>query len=249
MNILLVNDDGYFAEGINILEKYLTKIGHKIYVTAPSVEQSAKSHSMTINSSLYATEFSDGHFHISGSPADCLIYSLKSNLLPVKPDLIISGINHGYNLSSDILYSGTCAAARQACLYGYRAIAISTERNASKVFDFDQAAEFLVSNLDAFIEKLDSNAFLNINVPSNFSGRYELASIGEIDYDDQFTLEKMPDGRIKITNSGFNITYAEYCNSPYPKDYEVCNRGNASVSLIKILPEVSITHMEGFCEA
>ncbi len=249
MNILLVNDDGYKAEGISVLERVLKEAGHDVYVTAPSVEQSAKSHSMTILSSIYATEYEPGHFHISGSPADCIIYSLKSRLLSIVPDLVISGINHGYNLSSDILYSGTCAAARQACLYGYKAIAVSTYRNEKGGYDFEKVARFVASKLDAFLPKLDSNAFMNINVPPSFSGCYELSSIGEIDYDDQFTLERMEDGRTRITNSGCSIRYMEREKSTFPKDYEVCSRGNASISLVSILPTLSNSQMERFNEA
>lgn len=249
MNILLVNDDGYMAEGIKTLERVLSSYGHKIYMTAPSVEQSAKSHSMTINSHVFATEFDDGHFHLSGSPADCIIYSLKSNLLPIKPDLIVSGINHGYNLSSDIIYSGTCAAARQACLYGYKAIAISTNKNKDGEYDFESPAKFLAENLESFASRLDSSAFLNINVPPVFNGEYELSSIGLIDYDDQFSLEKMEDGRIRISNIACVMTYEKLGNAAYPHDWEICKSGRAAVSFVKILPEISEHHTGAFCEA
>lgn len=250
MNILLVNDDGYRAEGIRALERALSECGHEIYLTAPSVEQSAKSHSMTINSHVYATEYEKNHFHLTGSPADCVIYSLKSKLIPIKPDLVISGINHGYNLSSDIIYSGTCAAARQACLYGFKAIAISTNKGSDGSFDFKKAADFLVSHLEEFVFKLDSKAFLNINVPSNFDGcSYELSSIGEIDYDDQFILEKQEDGRIKISNTECIITHKRFETSKYPHDWEVCKKGSAALSLIRILPEIEESNMEAFGEA
>lgn len=249
MNILLVNDDGYQAEGIRTLEAVLAGKGHNIFVTAPSVEQSAKSHSMTIWGSCYATRYQENHYHISGSPADCIIYSLKSGLIPVKPDLVISGINHGFNLSSDIIYSGTCAAARQACFYGHRAIAISTHKSKANEYDFKSAAEFLAENLESFYPMLDSSAFLNINIPYGFDGTYELSSIGEIDYQDKFSLEEEEDGRYRITNVDCIISYHEKVKSRYPKDFDVCRSGKASVSFVKILPDISESHMGAFDEA
>ena len=114
MNILLSNDDGYKADGIRILEEVLASYGHEIYVSAPDSEQSGKSHAMTISGKVTVTEFAPHHFHVSGTPADCIVYSHRCSLFPVAFDVVISGINHGYNLSTDIVFSGTCAAARQA---------------------------------------------------------------------------------------------------------------------------------------
>ena len=116
MNILLSNDDGYQADGIRILEEVLVSHGHTVYISAPEGEQSGKSHSMTIRGEIAVTKYGERHFHISGTPADCIVYSHRSALFPVNFDAVISGINHGYNLSTDVIYSGTCAAARQATM-------------------------------------------------------------------------------------------------------------------------------------
>ncbi len=118
MNILLSNDDGYKALGIRVLEDVLSEAGHDVYVSAPDSEQSGKSHAMTIRGRIVVTEYAPKHFHVSGTPADCIVYSHRCSLFPIPFDVVISGINHGYNLSTDIIYSGTCAAARQAAFYG-----------------------------------------------------------------------------------------------------------------------------------
>ncbi len=244
MNILLVNDDGYKAEGIRVLESILSEHGHNVYVSAPTEEQSAKSHAMTINGSRYATEYKAGHFHIDGTPADCIIYGLNSDLFSVKPDVVISGINHGYNLSTDIIYSGTCGAARQAAFYGYKAIAISTYRGDDNRYRFKDCAEFLVAHLEDFLSKLKGNAFVNINIPPNFDGNFEYASIGEIQYHDKFAVEKESEHRYKITNIDCDIVYKTIDNGKHKNDFELCERGIASVSYIDLFPQCSLSHME-----
>lgn len=249
MNILLVNDDGYQAAGIKALDEVLSSYGHNIYVTAPTTEQSAKSHSMTIYGSCYATEYASGRYHITGSPADCIIYGLHSGLLPVKPDLVISGINHGYNLSSDIVYSGTCAAARQSVFYGYKSIAISlgTRRDTINP-DFRLCAEFLAKNLEKFYSKLNYESFMNINLPLDFNGEYKLASIGYLDYNDTFRIGKEPDGRFRITNDGCCIDCKGVDGKGYAHDFEICKEGYASISFVSTLPDIHIEAMESFNE-
>lgn len=292
MNILLVNDDGYRAEGIITLEKVLIGKGHNVYVLAPTLEQSGKSHSMTISGSRYATKYGEGHYHIDGTPADCIIYGLKSGLLGIEPDVVISGINHGYNQSTDIIYSGTCGAARQAAFYGYKAIAISTYRDKSNKYDFVGCAEFLSEHMEEFLSRLEASsqllcspqplhtpesictpesshilqsphtsqslhtlqssctpqvpkgrAFVNINIPPNFNGRFRYASIGEISYDDRFSIEEEEDKRYKITNIGCVMDYKTIDNT-HPNDFELTASGYASVSLVDLLPSCLDEHLE-----
>lgn len=244
MKILLVNDDGYRAEGINVLDKVLSEYGHTVEVIAPSVEQSGKSHSMTLYGSKILTKYGDNRYHVDGTPVDCIIYGTKSKILQSKPDLVISGINHGYNLSTDITYSGTCGAARQAALYGYKAIAISEGMVAKDKYHFDLSARFLADNLDYFVSLIEEESFLNINIPNAFSGKYEYASIGAIDYDDEFSVEDIGDDKFIIKNTGCKITYKNIDGGVHPNDFEICQKGNASVSLVDILPSCLTHHME-----
>lgn len=242
MRILLVNDDGYRALGINALDEVLTERGHTVSVIAPESEQSGKSHSMSILGTCYATEYGKNRYYMTGSPADCVIYGVKSGLLGMDIDLVISGINHGYNLSSDIIYSGTCAAARQAVLYGYKAIAISRYVKHAFINEksyFTEAAEFLADNLDLFVDSLDSDDFLNINIPFVFNGKGREASIGEIRYNDEFDIERQEDGRIRIENTDCTLEFRRMNDSAVKNDFDVCKEGYASLTLVDILPSSS----------
>ena len=235
MRILLVNDDGYKADGINALDKILSECGHEIYMVAPSVEQSGKSHSMTLNEPGHIHRFADKHYNVDGTPVDCMIYSLKSTLLDKKPDLIVSGINHGYNQSTDIVYSGTCGAARQAVMYGYKAIAISADKSKDGKFNFIAAATFLAEHLLEFVSMIEEHSFLNINIPYDFNGKYEYSSIGMIEYDDQFSLDEVGDGEYVIKNTGCNIKYHSV-DQNHPNDFELTSKGIAAISLVEISP-------------
>ena len=132
MIILLTNDDGYQAEGISVLETVLAEAGHEVWVCAPSDQRSAQSHAMTLKGKIRFIRFDARHYHCSGTPADCILYGLNGGALPVAPDVVVSGINHGYNASTDILYSGTVGAASEAALRGIPAIAISANFPSSK---------------------------------------------------------------------------------------------------------------------
>lgn len=125
MKVLLVNDDGYDAMGIVALFKALSP--EDAIVIAPSVEQSAKGHSFTMHSPLCLTEVSNNQFHLSGTPADCTYFGL--NKLCPNVDVVLSGINMGANLGTDVYYSGTVAGAREGFLKGKMSIACSVLEN------------------------------------------------------------------------------------------------------------------------
>ena len=246
MNILLVNDDGYKAEGINALDEVLTAHGHRVFMVAPETEQSGKSHSMTVMGCVRASEFRKDHYYLTGSPADCIIYPIRSGLISEPIDAVVSGINHGYNASTDITYSGTCGAARQAAIYGIKAIAISADKNPEDgSYDFMPAAGFLAENLSRFLRYIKGDAFLNINIPYGFSGGYELADIGMIDYQDDISLRKEEDGNIIMEVIGMKSARRTFSRK-HRADFEVLSSGKASLSFIDIHPHVSYPHMESF---
>lgn len=158
MNILLVNDDGYSASGINILYELLSK-EHKVVIVAPNVSNSAKSVAITLGKPIEVTRINDYTFSCSGTPADCVAFGLSS--LSMKFDLVISGINHGLNVSYDTMYSGTVGAALQALTYRIPSIAISCNNN------FDIVRKYL-SEVMEYIKKndlLSTEYLLNINFP------------------------------------------------------------------------------------
>ncbi len=123
MRILVSNDDGIFAAGLPPLVGALEALGD-VRVVAPASEQSASSHALTMHSPLRVRKHREGWFSVSGTPADC-VYMAINHLLPWRPDLVVSGINRGGNLSEDVHYSGTVAAAREACLVGIKGLAVS----------------------------------------------------------------------------------------------------------------------------
>jgi len=169
--ILITNDDGISSPGIKALEKALKPLGN-VYIVAPEREQSAVGHALTLHRPLRSENIGRNKYYINGTPTDCVIIAV-SKLLPVKPDIIISGINNGGNLGDDITYSGTVAAAIEGTLLGIPSIAISLvtdykngdglRRSASQL---KIAADYLKETAMKVLDKgLPYDTLLNINIP------------------------------------------------------------------------------------
>jgi 5'-nucleotidase len=162
--ILLTNDDGIEAEGLKTLEKALQDLAHLV-VVAPDQERSAVSHGLTLHSPLSFREIKPDRFVVNGTPADCVIYALR-RLLVQFPDLVISGINHGANLGDDIMYSGTVAAAREACRHGVPAMAVSQAYIDGKSIRFEEGAAFVHGLVGSMLNNgLGGELCLNVNIP------------------------------------------------------------------------------------
>src|SRR6478609_9449013 len=136
--ILVTNDDGVSAPGILAAAEVLREIGD-VVVAAPDRERSASSHSISLDRPLRVDELGSGVFAIDGTPVDC-VYLALHHLVTRRPALVVSGINNGYNLGSDVFYSGTVAAAVEGALRGVPALAVSLERR--RPTDFSHAAAF-----------------------------------------------------------------------------------------------------------
>lgn len=167
MKILLTNDDGYKAVGINTLFDTLSK-KFTVTMVAPDRERSSCGHAISLTKALRLTDLGSNKYNCSGFPADCILMSVGHLLKDNKPDLIVSGPNHGANLGQDRFYSGTIAAAREACFRGHKAIAVSVvQLDPKEDFDFKLANEYiekLISN--GVNEIIPKGAILNINVPN-----------------------------------------------------------------------------------
>ncbi len=160
--ILISNDDGIRAAGLLALANALSDLG-EVVVVAPDRERSATSHAITLDAPLRATEGPPGWWAIDGTPADC-VYLALLHLLDRRPALVVSGINHGYNLGSDFFYSGTVAAAVEAALRDLPAFAISL--GGSSPDGFRSAASFAHALARAILEEgLPRKTVLNVNVP------------------------------------------------------------------------------------
>jgi 5'-nucleotidase len=180
MIILLTNDDGIYAEGIQTMgEKLLSDENIELYVVAPDHEQSATGHSITMHRPLRTEAVKFYHnpnlkgWSVNGTPADCVKLAVEY-LLPKKPDLVISGINNGSNLGNDILYSGTVSAAIEAIILGVPALAVSLTEHMNSDFHF--AADFTFKLVRVIEDNnLPKNTLLNINIPG--TKRDEIAGI------------------------------------------------------------------------
>lgn len=167
MKILVSNDDGIDAEGIKQLANALSEIG-TVTVIAPKTEQSAVGHAITMKVPLriYEHNFVNNikAYAIEGTPADCIKIGIK-NILKEKPDIIVSGINHGSNTAISTVYSGTVSAAREAAIMGYPAIAMSiTDHRPTSFEAANKIAKDLVQKVMS--NKLPEGTLLNVNVPN-----------------------------------------------------------------------------------
>ncbi|AQX04345.1 5'/3'-nucleotidase SurE [Elizabethkingia meningoseptica] len=165
--ILVTNDDGITAPGIRNLVSFMNEIG-EVVVVAPNSPQSGKGHAITINSTLTYEEISmDGpqkDYALSGTPVDCIKFALDK-ILTRKPDLVVSGINHGANSSINVIYSGTMSAAVEAGVEGLQAIGFSL-LDFSWEADFTQAKTFIQNIVNKVLENpLPKGVVLNVNIP------------------------------------------------------------------------------------
>ncbi|MER3630862.1 MAG: 5'/3'-nucleotidase SurE, partial [Blastocatellia bacterium] len=162
--ILITNDDGYHSEGIEALEVAMREIG-EVYVVAPASEQSGASHSLTLARPLRIRQVDENHWTVDGTPTDCVTLALNKILPPEKrPNICLSGINHGANLGDDATYSGTVAGALEATILGVPGIAVSLVAN--RTYDFDESARVARRIAEkALAEGLPPFTLLNVNVP------------------------------------------------------------------------------------
>lgn len=162
MKILLTNDDGYMAEGILALEETLSR-EHEVWILAPDGERSGMSHAMSLRHPLKVRKIAEQRYTCSGTPADCVILCAHG-VLPFKPDIVVSGINRGPNLGTDLVYSGTAAAARQASMVGMPGIAVSLASYVAP-FRYKALATLLANRLDDFLGFWSPDVFINLNAP------------------------------------------------------------------------------------
>ena len=162
MRILLSNDDGYFAPGIEALAEALSGLGD-IVVVAPEQNRSGASNSLTLDRPLYLKKSANGFYFVNGTPTDC-VHLAVTGMLDSLPDIIVSGINHGANMGDDTIYSGTVAAATEGYLLGIPSIAISLTSFEGK--NFETAGRVARELVERFMRQpILEPVLLNVNVP------------------------------------------------------------------------------------
>jgi len=182
VRILLSNDDGIDAPGIKAMEAALLEFAD-VWVIAPSGEQSAKSHALTMHKPIRAVVRDSRHIAIAGTPVDS-VYMAIHHFMPEPPDLVVSGINKGANLGDDIHYSGTVAAAREACLLGFPSLAVSLHLDSEsedKTLHWDTASPVACSLAKKIHEDgLPPLTLINLNVPNIPKGELKGVSSAEL---------------------------------------------------------------------
>lgn len=196
MHILLSNDDGYLAEGLNALANALSAHAD-ISVVAPDRNRSAASNSLTLEMPLRAYATDNGFIKVDGTPTDCVHLAI-TGLLKNEPDMVFAGINHGSNLGDDVLYSGTVAAASEGRFLGLPAVAISLV--GSNPLHFETAAHVAVTLLRQLVNNpLPEDTILNVNVPDvsikNLKG-YQATRLGQRHKSEPVIKSEDPRGRI-----------------------------------------------------
>jgi 5'-nucleotidase len=209
VRVLLTNDDGIEAEGLQALRRALLGLdGVELAVVAPDGNRSAMARSITTRRPLWVKEvdFGDGTvgYATDGTPVDCVRLARLGLIEGFEAELVVSGINHGSNLGDDITYSGTVAAALEAIVLGLPGIAVSQQSNALELdftsgrgFQFDAAASFTAKLVDELHHvPLPDGTLLNINVPGAHPSGVEVARLGKRIYRDELSLVDQPeDGR------------------------------------------------------
>lgn len=253
MKILLTNDDGYDALGINVLRERLLYDNHTVYVMAPATNQSGTSQSIHMGGGMKVREIDENFYTCAGSPADCVLTAIHSKLFE-RPDILLSGINRGPNLGLDILYSGTCGAARQAVLMGIPSVALSVMWTDDEIVasededDYYAMADFAAKNLKTLASL--SNVAIDGHMPKekcvfpNVNGMaqskpYKGAKFAAVSFreyvEDKVILKDLGGGLYERTFTGGRVDSAARAYS----DYDACVEGYAAVTRLYAEPSAA----------
>lgn len=245
MNILISNDDGIAANGIRALTEELSQ-NHDVYVIAPDRERSAAGHSLTLHTPLRVEELEESKsgakrtWVTNGTPGDCVKIGISAILSEdEQPDFVISGINHGPNLGSDILYSGTVSCAMEGAMLGIPSIALSLATMNADYEDFKFSARFV----NALLEKLKSFQFpkksiLNINVPkldSDDIAGVAVTELGRKMFTDAYEKRVDPRGKVYYWMAG------ELINEPEDAPTDIAAVRNNKISITPVTYEMTRT--------
>ncbi len=228
MLVLITNDDGINAQGLDVLKRVAMDMGADVFVVAPETEQSGSSHAITLLRSLRLREVAANSFALDGTPVDCLFIAVN-HILHRKPDLVLSGINRGPNLGFDVIYSGTAAAAVEGALKGIPSIALSLVHGFEHM---DLAAKPARTVIDALWPAIRGKAVaVNVNIPDaeTFKG-YRAARLGRRIYSGDVVVRTDPRGRQYLWIGGSRVTM----DNENDTDCGLIQRGYVTVSPIAL---------------
>jgi len=215
VRVLLSNDDGVHAQGLAALAAAFA--GDEVWIVAPDREQSASSHAISLHRPLRIHDHGPRTFSVDGTPTDAVYMGMNHLMAGARPDLVVSGVNHGPNLGNDVLYSGTVAAAMEGALLGVNAIAISLA--ARPPHEFGPAAAFAA----AFARRVFSNpppapSLFNVNVPVGPVRGYRFCRLGHRTYGSEVVEKTDPRGRRYFWiggDAGFRDIPRSDCNTVF----------------------------------
>lgn len=236
MLILLSNDDGIHADGLKALADEISAIAH-VVIVAPDREQSASSHSLTLHRPLRIHKLAKDRYAVDGTPTDCVTLAINTLLGKRRPDLIISGINHGPNMGDDVMYSGTVAAAFEGHVYGIPSLAVS-QLEAGDV-DLRKSAKFVRRFIEGVPELLTTKGLLlNMNIPKPPRGglrSFRMTRLGHRTYTNVISEKLDPRGRTYYWIAGTPTWHADV-----DTDYAAIKDGAVSVTPLRM----DYTHYE-----
>ncbi len=228
MLILCTNDDGYMAPGLEVLVEAARTLG-EVHVVAPDREQSATSHSLTMHLPLRARRVREGWHSVTGTPTDCVMLGTQA-ILPRRPDVVLSGVNHGMNMGEDVLYSGTVSAAMEATIFGIPAVAISYAGRADDAH-LASYGPLLARLLPQLVKRGDfpPETLLNVNLPAIPAERVQgvrVTRLGRRVFTDSLTQGTDPSGKPYYWIGGGSIEWASHEGT----DYHAVDAGYVSVT-------------------
>lgn len=244
MRILITNDDGIDAPGIKVLAAELSR-EHEVLVIAPDRERSGVSHAINLQHPGSLSQRGEREWACSGTPADC-VFLAQLGALPFIPEAVVAGINRGPNLGTDIVYSGTCGAVRQAALFGTPGIAVSCAGRREPL-EYLGAASFVRRNFSLLLSHCTAESFINVNAPSSadeaLAGRWTRPGLRK--YHDRIQVFDAPDKKRYCFLVGGQT---ETVHDP-ASDYEAVEEGFVAVSPVLIHPQVPADFVPGepFC--
>jgi 5'-nucleotidase len=234
LKVLISNDDGIHANGLRTLAARLSK-SYEVYIVAPDRERSAMGHALTLHKPIRIEEVEMPFpvakaYAVSGTPSDCVKLGVNALLQDISFDVLVSGINHGPNLGSDVIYSGTVSAALEGAINGIPSIAVSLVNGYEKHADFGPGAEFIETFLpQAMKVGIPAKSILNINIPAvslhHFAG-VKIAELGTRMYTDSYERRVDPRGGVYYWLAGEVIDTRESDES----DVEAIRNNMVSVS-------------------
>ena len=241
IRILVTNDDGYRSEGIHALVKALREVG-EVTIVAPVQEASAIGHALTLRRPLRLEAMDDRVFAVDGTPTDCVNIAV-TQVFKGLPDLVVSGINKGWNLGDDVTYSGTVAGALEGALLGIPAMAVSL-RQTRDSYDFSYAARAAAVMADAILRRpLPARTFLNINVPKGPPKGYRVTVQAKRNHVTSVAARHDPKGR-----AYFWIEEGQNDWEPHDRsDYQAVRDGYVSVTPLH--PDLTAHHALAAVEA